>query len=83
MRHLRYLDLGGNPLAEETGYRLLVVKNLPWLATLDMHKVTRSQRVAPPGGSDRAPWQAANPIETAGACEVALSGVYPSEENCE
>lgn len=39
MRHLRYLELSGNPLAEETGYRLLVVKHLPWLETLDMHKV--------------------------------------------
>lgn len=39
MRHLRYLELSGNPLAEETGYRLLVIKNLPWLETLDMHKV--------------------------------------------
>lgn len=41
MRHLRYLDLSGNPLAEETGYRLLVIKSLPWLETLDMHKVHR------------------------------------------
>ena len=39
MRHLRYLELSGNPLAEETGYRLLVIKTLPWLETLDMHKV--------------------------------------------
>lgn len=39
MRHLRYLELSGNPLAEETGYRLLVVKHLPWLEILDMHKV--------------------------------------------
>lgn len=39
MRHLRYLELSGNPLAEETGYRLLVIKALPWLETLDMHKV--------------------------------------------
>eukprot|EP00903_Cladosiphon_okamuranus_P016214 g14961.t1 len=38
MRHLRYLELSGNPLAEETGYRLLVIKALPWLETLDMHK---------------------------------------------
>lgn len=41
MHHLRYLDLSGNPLAEETGYRLLIIKSLPWLETLDMHKVHR------------------------------------------
>lgn len=41
MRHLRYLELAGNPLAEEKGYRLLVIKNLPWLETLDMHKVRK------------------------------------------
>lgn len=40
MRHLKYLELSGNPLAEETGYRLLVIKHLPWLETLDMHKVS-------------------------------------------
>ncbi|CAM9155435.1 unnamed protein product, partial [Ectocarpus fasciculatus] len=44
MRHLRYLELSGNPLAEETGYRLLVIKNLPWLETLDMHKITEEER---------------------------------------
>lgn len=39
MHHLKYLDLTGNPLVEETGYRLLVIKTLPWLEILDMHKV--------------------------------------------
>jgi len=39
MRHLRYLELSGNPLAEETGYRLLVIKAMPWLEMLDMHRV--------------------------------------------
>ncbi|CAM9751468.1 unnamed protein product, partial [Scytosiphon promiscuus] len=46
MRHLRYLELSGNPLAEETGYRLLIIKNLPWLETLDMHKITEEERIA-------------------------------------
>ncbi|CAM9263618.1 unnamed protein product, partial [Pylaiella littoralis] len=44
MRHLRYLDLSGNPVAEETGYRLLMIKSLPWLETLDMHKITDEER---------------------------------------
>lgn len=45
MRHLRYLDLSGNPVAEETGYRLLMIKSLPWLETLDMHKVSTVVRI--------------------------------------
>lgn len=52
MNHLRYLELSGNPLAEETGYRLLVIKNIPWLETLDMHAVI-AKHLAPGGLKQR------------------------------
>lgn len=43
MKDLRYLELDGNPLAEETSYRLLVIKHLPWLEILDMRKARARQ----------------------------------------
>mmetsp|Transcript_12506 Transcript_12506/g.37583 ORF Transcript_12506/g.37583 Transcript_12506/m.37583 type:complete len:703 (-) Transcript_12506:1788-3896(-) len=53
MRHLEELDMQGNPLCEETNYRLHVIKNLPWLHVLDKHKVTEEElaqasRLRPP-----------------------------------
>ena len=44
MRHLEELDMHGNPLAEETNYRLHVIKNLPWLHVLDRHIITPEER---------------------------------------
>ncbi|GMH65259.1 hypothetical protein TL16_g04153 [Triparma laevis f. inornata] len=44
MRHLEELDMHGNPLAEETNYRLHVIKNLPWLHVLDRHVITDEER---------------------------------------
>lgn len=44
LRHLEELDMHGNPLSEETNYRLLVIKNLPWLNVLDRHKITDEER---------------------------------------
>eukprot|EP00752_Nemacystus_decipiens_P009240 g8253.t1 len=58
MRHLRYLELSGNPLAEETGYRLLVIKTLPWLETLDMYKITGEERSAARRTKVPKSWQA-------------------------
>jgi len=46
MRHLEELDMHGNPLAEETNYRLLVIRYLPWLHVLDRHKITDEERLA-------------------------------------
>ncbi len=45
LRHLEELDMHGNPLAEETDYRLHVIKNLPWLHVLDRHVVTDEERL--------------------------------------
>jgi len=46
MKHLKHLDLFGNPLAEETGYRLHTIKALPWLDVLDRRDVTEEERKA-------------------------------------
>mmetsp|Transcript_9498 Transcript_9498/g.12434 ORF Transcript_9498/g.12434 Transcript_9498/m.12434 type:complete len:686 (-) Transcript_9498:284-2341(-) len=45
-RKLYHLDLFGNPLAEETNYRLKVIKALPWLHVLDRRKITLEERNA-------------------------------------
>lgn len=42
--HLEELDLHGNPLCEETNYRLHVIKAMPWVVVLDRHVVTDSER---------------------------------------
>ncbi|CAM9166402.1 unnamed protein product [Chrysoparadoxa australica] len=44
LRHLKYLDLTGNPLTEEPQYRLLVLKGMPWLEVLDKHRVQDTER---------------------------------------
>jgi len=46
MRHLKNLDLYGNPLAEETDYRLHVIKRLKTLEVFDRHVVTDEEREA-------------------------------------
>ena len=44
LRRLQRLDLYGNPLAEETDYRLHVIKALPWLQVLDCQRVSAEER---------------------------------------
>lgn len=44
LRRLRRLDLYNNPVAEETNYRLHVIKSLPWLHVLDRVKVSNEER---------------------------------------
>ena len=39
-QYLRHLELFGNPLSEETDYRLHVLKRMPWLEVFDRHAVT-------------------------------------------
>lgn len=46
LHHLKRLDLFGNPLAEEKGYRLHVIKRLPDLVILDRHTITDVERQA-------------------------------------
>lgn len=44
LRRLRRLDLYNNPVAEETNYRLHIIKALPWLQVLDRVKVSNKER---------------------------------------
>ena len=44
LRRLKRLDLYNNPLAEETSYRLHVIKAMPWLEVLDQMKITPEER---------------------------------------
>ena len=44
LRHLKHLDMFGNPLAEEKDYRLHVIKLLPHLEVLDRHVITEQER---------------------------------------
>lgn len=43
LRYLLHLDLSGNPVAEETGYRLIVLSMKPSLKVLDCMKVTKDE----------------------------------------
>jgi len=42
-QYLHHLELFGNPLSEETDYRLHVLKRLPWLEVFDRHAVTEEE----------------------------------------
>lgn len=44
LRHLKDLDLFGNPLQEEENYRLQVIKAVPSLVVLDRHVITTEER---------------------------------------
>ena len=44
LRHLKHLDMFGNPLSEEKDYRLHVIKQLPHLEVLDRHVITEQER---------------------------------------
>ena len=46
LTHLTELDLFGNPLAEETNYRLHVIRRIPSLQVFDRHVVTDEEREA-------------------------------------
>mmetsp|Transcript_1787 Transcript_1787/g.2808 ORF Transcript_1787/g.2808 Transcript_1787/m.2808 type:complete len:673 (+) Transcript_1787:103-2121(+) len=43
LRHLKSLDLFGNPISQEDNYRLLVLGEIPWLKTLDRSPVTQTE----------------------------------------
>ena len=42
-QYLHHLELFGNPLAEETNYRLHVLKRISWLEVFDRHPVTEEE----------------------------------------
>jgi len=42
---LEYLNLSGNPLAEEPDYRLKVIKSIPSLKVLDKHIISVQERI--------------------------------------
>ena len=46
LRHLKHLDMFGNPLSEEKDYRLHVIKQLPHLEVLDRHVIEWEERQA-------------------------------------
>ena len=46
LRHLQYLDLQNNPIAEEDNYRLRVIGELPWLSSLDRHEISNQEKSA-------------------------------------
>jgi hypothetical protein len=44
LRHLKNLDLFGNPISQEDNYRLLIISEIPWLRTLDRVTITTQER---------------------------------------
>ena len=74
LRRLKRLDLNGNPLCQETKYRLHVIKHMPWLELLDLCAVTdderlRARRVTRPTFSAAAPPPQLSTEERARAAE--------------
>jgi hypothetical protein len=43
LKHLKSLDLFGNPISQEDNYRLLVIGELPWLKVLDRTPITLAE----------------------------------------
>lgn len=43
LRHLKNLDLFGNPISQEDNYRLLIISEIPWLKTLDRVAITKTE----------------------------------------
>jgi len=43
LRHLKNLDLFGNPISQEDNYRLLIISEIPWLKTLDRVTITKTE----------------------------------------
>jgi hypothetical protein len=44
MKHLKNLDLFGNPIAQEDNFRLRLIGELPTLSILDRHEITAEER---------------------------------------
>lgn len=43
LRHLKKIDLFGNPISQEDNYRLLIISEIPWLQCLDRVTITKAE----------------------------------------
>mmetsp|Transcript_1442 Transcript_1442/g.2766 ORF Transcript_1442/g.2766 Transcript_1442/m.2766 type:complete len:651 (+) Transcript_1442:235-2187(+) len=43
LRHLKKIDLFGNPISQEDNYRLLIISEIPWLQCLDRVTITKTE----------------------------------------